>query len=230
MTAAETLAELESLGTAQNRKVYGRHGVRGRMFGVSFGNLGKLRQRIRSNQPLAMALWRSGNHDARVLATMIADRSRIRSADLDRWVRDLDNYVITDAFASLTADMPSASRKALTWSSRRSEFVGRAGWAVIARIAGRDDAPDDEWFSARIEEIERGIHEAPNRKRESMNTALIAIGTRNEALQKRAVAAAKRIGKVDVDHGQTGCKTADALEYIARTWNYRARKKAGKKR
>jgi len=225
MTTAETLAELQALGTAQNRKVYARHGVGGPMFGVSFANLGKLRKRIKANQPLAMGLWRSRNHDARVLATMVADRNSIRSADLDRWVKDLDNYVITDAFASMVAEMPVAARKAAIWTTRRDEFVGRAGWAVVARIALRDDAPDDDWFVARIADIETGIHNAANRKRESMNTALIAIGTRNRMLQKQAVAAARRIGPVQVDHGETSCKTANACEYIARTWKHRAAKK-----
>jgi hypothetical protein len=55
-----------------------------------------------------------------------------------------------------------------------------------------------------------------------MNNALIAIGGRNEALRKQATAAAKRVGKVDVDHGDTACKTPDAVSYIEKMW---ARKK-----
>lgn len=225
MTVDETLAELRALGTAQNRKVYARHGAREPMFGVSFGNLGKLRKRIKVDHPLAVGLWHSGNHDARVLATMIADPASVKSVDLDRWVRDLDSYVVTDAFATMVSAMPVAARKAAMWTPRRDEFVGRAGWAVVARLAMRADSPDDEWFEARIPEIEAGIHAAANRKRETMNTALIAIGTRNRKLQRLAVAAARRIGPVEVDHGETGCKTADACEYIARTWKHRASKK-----
>ncbi|HEX7343423.1 MAG TPA: DNA alkylation repair protein, partial [bacterium] len=62
--------------------------------------------------------------------------------------------------------------------------------------------------------IEREIHRSKNRVREAMNGALIAIGMRNEKLQKQAIAAARRIGKVVVDHGETGCKTPDAEAYI----------------
>lgn len=225
MTVDEALAELRSLGTAQNRKVYARHGAREPMFGVSFANLGMLRRRIKVDHRLATELWHSGNHDARVLATMIADTDSVKSVNLDRWVRDLDSHVVTDAFATMVSGMPVATRKAAMWTTRRDEFVGRAGWAIVARIAIRADAPDDEWFEARIAEIEAGIHAAANRKRESMNSALVAIGTRNRRLQKSAVAAAKRIGRIEVDHGETGCKTADAREYIARTWKHRASKK-----
>jgi hypothetical protein len=51
-----------------------------------------------------------------------------------------------------------------------------------------------------------------------MNRALIAIGCRSPGLRKLADAAAKRIGKVEIDHGDTACKTPDAAEYIERTW------------
>jgi hypothetical protein len=62
-----------------------------------------------------------------------------------------------------------------------------------------------------------------------MNNALINIGVRSSALQKKAIAAAKRIGKVEVDHGETGCKTPDAVAYIKKTVAHR-KKKANKAR
>ena len=37
---------------------------------------------------------------------------------------------------------------------------------------------------------------------------------RSPQLQKLALAAAKKIGKVEVDHGDTNCKTPDAVLYI----------------
>jgi hypothetical protein len=37
---------------------------------------------------------------------------------------------------------------------------------------------------------------------------------RGGPLRDEAIAAARRIGKVEVDHGDTDCKTPDAVEYI----------------
>jgi 3-methyladenine DNA glycosylase AlkD len=68
MTEKEILAELRSLGTEQNRKIYSRHGVQGEMFGVSYANLEKLRKKIKTDHMLAGQLWAAGNHDARILA------------------------------------------------------------------------------------------------------------------------------------------------------------------
>ena len=72
-TDTEILAELESLGSEQARKTYRRHGVGENQFGVSYSALGKLKKRIKTDHELALKLWESGNHDARILATMIAD-------------------------------------------------------------------------------------------------------------------------------------------------------------
>ncbi len=61
-----------------------------------------------------------------------------------------------------------------------------------------------------------------------MNGALIAIAMRSPDLQKKAVAAAKRIGKVEVDHGDTACETPDAASYIKKMVE-RQKKKVSKK-
>jgi 3-methyladenine DNA glycosylase AlkD len=80
LACAAVLRELEGLGTAQNRKVYGWHGVKTPMFGVSFAHLNKIDKRIKTDHELAREPWASGNHDARVLAALIADPQAARAA------------------------------------------------------------------------------------------------------------------------------------------------------
>jgi 3-methyladenine DNA glycosylase AlkD len=224
MTYAQVMKELKSMGTSQNRKVYGRHGVGRNMFGVSFANLNLLKKRIKTNHDLAVKLWDSGNHDARILATMIADPAEINSSTLDAWVRTLDNYVITDAFSALVGSTPHARKKAEKWMRSKHEWVGRSGWSVLCRVASSDEDLNDEYFVPYLVTIESDIHMSKNRVRDAMNMAIINIGLRSAAMEKKAVAAAKRIGKVDVDHGETSCQTPDAIEYIKKTKAYRAKK------
>jgi 3-methyladenine DNA glycosylase AlkD len=221
MDYREALERLEQAGTEQNRKVYARHGVGKKMYGVSFANLKKLRKEIRRDHKLALRLWKSGNHDARILATMVADPTAIDNATLETWVADLDNYVVTDAFSTMVIDTPVARRKAEKWIKSRKEFVGQAGYNVLAQLALKDRELPDAYFAEHIERIEEKIHNSPNRTRHAMNNALISIGMRSSVLEKMSVAAAKRIGKVAVNHGETSCKTPDAVEYIARARAYR---------
>lgn len=214
MTKAEALTHLRAMGTAQNRKVYARHGVRGEQFGVSYANLGKLRKAIMIDQSLAEELWATGNHDARVLATMIADPTKMTLRKLEAWARVLDSYVVTDALSDLAARSPEARRCMKKWIGARGEWVGAAGWQVLARLAATDGELSTRDLEPYLEMIEAGIHGSKNRVRHAMNTALIALGIRSAELEKKALAAARRIGRVEVGHGETGCKTPDAASYI----------------
>ena len=76
----------------------------------------------------------------------------------------------------------------------------------------------DRAADQRLERIEAGIHRSPNRTRYAMNCALISIGKRTQKLRRAATAVARRIGPVEVDHGETSCKTPDAAAAIARKW------------
>lgn len=224
MDLTTVLSDLESAGTEQHRKVYRRHGVSGDMFGVSYATLGKLVKKIKKDQALAEQLWATGNHDARVLATMIADPNAIKDRLADAWVKDLDNYVITDAFAKMMGQTPLARKKMEKWMRAKGEWIGRVGWLLVHPVADDPSVPD-EVFEAYLETIEKDIHAAKNRVRDAMNSALIGIGIRNAALQKKAIAAAGRIGKVDVDHGDTNCKTPDAAEYIRKAVERKAQRR-----
>lgn len=213
-TAAAVLRELEGLGSEQTRKTYRRHGVKGEQFGVLYAPLGKIAKRLKTDHDLARELWASGNHDARILATMIADPAVMTGSELDRWIRDVDNYVLADALAGLASRTPVARKKMEKWTRATHEWIGRIGWGMLARLAMSDGTLADEDFDRYLAEIERRIHGSANRVRDAMNMAVIAIGLRGPVLQKKAVASAERIGRVEVDHGQTGCKTPDAIEYI----------------
>jgi 3-methyladenine DNA glycosylase AlkD len=230
MTLAQTLATLKKEGTAQNVKVYSNHGVKGPAYGVSFAALKKLKKAIGVDHELAVGLWQSGNHDARVLACMVADPAALTSRDLDTWVRQIDNYVLCDAFSGLVARTGKGLRKFEQWKTRKSEFVSTAAWnALCAATAFEDGAAISNDFAAtQIKHIAAEIHQRPNRTRHSMNQALICLGVLNGTLAKKAKAAAKRIGKVEVDHGKTSCKTPDAAGYIDKTLAYRAGKAAKK--
>jgi 3-methyladenine DNA glycosylase AlkD len=224
MNLNSALRELKRRGTAQNRKVYRRHGVGENMYGVSFADLRLLAKQIKQDQDLAVQLWATGNHDARILATLIADPAHFDAKTLDAWSKDLSDYVVTDQFAGLVARTRYWQAKAEKWHKARGEWVSRAGWNLIGQLAMHQPALPDSYFEPYLAEIENGIHQQKNRVREAMNNALIAIGIRNAALQEKALGAAATIGRVEVDHGETNCKTNDATAYILRTVEHRRKK------
>lgn len=221
MELEPVLQELQSLGTEQNIKVYRKHGVSRDFYGVSFGNLRSLTKKLKKNQPLAEDLWDSGIHDARMLATMIADPQKITLEQLQTWAAGLDNYIISDALASLASQTPHAHSLVEDWTKSSQEWVGRAGWMTLAQLAMQDQTLEDDLLIHYLAFIEKNIHTSKNRVRDAMNSALIAIGIRSHKLEEIAVACAGQIGKIDVDHGETGCKTPEAIAYIRKSWEHK---------
>ena len=230
MDAQKLLKELEDAGTAQNRKIYARHGVGEKMFGVSFKILRQKQKECKGEDELALALWKTGYHEARLLAAMIADPKKMDAEPAELWAQDLQNYVQTDEFSSLIGKTSFVQEKMEAWTLSDKEWVGRAGWHLLANIAQHDDVLPDEYFLAYLARIENEIHQRKNRVRDGMNNALIAIGIRNPELTEKAKVVAEKIGKVEVDHGQTSCKTPDAVGYIEKTLAYRKKKESKKRR
>jgi 3-methyladenine DNA glycosylase AlkD len=225
MKVDEVMQQLKQWGSEQTRKTYRRHGVTDEMFGVSYANLYALRKKLKTDHRLAKALWATANHDAKALATMIADPAALTSGELESWAKDLNDYAITGAFAHLAIQSPLAQKKYEKWCAAKSEYLGQAGWTMLA-LATENPALADAYFEPYLETIEREIHQRKNRVRHSMNSALIAIGKRSDGLQKKALAVAKKIGKVEVDHGDTNCKTPDATAYIIKATEHRKKRAA----
>ncbi|WP_132945680.1 DNA alkylation repair protein [Tumebacillus sp. BK434] len=218
MDLQTVMARLEELGTEQARKTYLRHGLGENTFGVSFANMKALAKEIKKDQALAEQLWETGNYEARNMATLIADPKQVSPELLDAWVRSVNSHSLTDLLTVNLAGKTKHVRALMElWIGEQdAEFVGRAGWQMLGQMALSKEAYPDELFVPYLAVIEQRIHSSKNRIREAMNTTLISIGGRNDALEALAIAAAKRIGVVVVDHGDTACKTPDAVAYMQR--------------
>ncbi|NOK20734.1 DNA alkylation repair protein [Corallococcus carmarthensis] len=223
MTLEETMRELERLGTEQTRKTYLRHGAPQPLSGVNFGPLAVLKKRIGTDAVLARALWASGHVEARFLATMVVDAPEMPWKELDAWAKGLDWYGLTPVFVTNVVLRSPHAVKALAWTQSKSEWVGQAGWQTLSALLTKTAVLADEDLLPWVKRIEQELPGAKNRVRDAMNSALIALGATGGAVQTVALATAKRLGKVDVDQGDTACKTPDAAQYIRKI---QARKEA----
>ncbi|MFB5576198.1 MULTISPECIES: DNA alkylation repair protein [Bacillus cereus group] len=225
MLLEEVMQQLEEYGTEQNRKTYKNHGAKEPLFGVSFANLKLLKKKIKKDHDLAISLWETKNMDAMTLATMILDLKKVTTELLNKWVKEVDYYCLMDVLMTAICTSPIAIERMEEWTKSDDEWIGRAGWSLLANIAIKNKTLQDDFFFPYLEEIKANIHNEKNRKKEAMNSALIAIGIRNEDLEQTAIEMAREIGKVQVDHGATSCKTPDAEPYIKK-----ARERAEKKK
>ena len=166
--------------------------------GVPIPLLRALARRAGKDHRLAGALWAAGIHEARILATMVEDPARMTSAHMDRWARDFDSWDVCDqACQNLFRYTPFACAKAVQWSSATSEFVRRAGFALMAALAAQRSETKDAQFEAFLKLIASAAGDDRNMVKKAVNWALRQIGKRNARLLKKAIAVAEQIERED---------------------------------
>ena len=193
------LRELRSLGEARNVEGMARFGIVAKnVYGVAKPKMDLLARRIGRNRRLALDLWDSGVHDARILAGMIDDAAQVTSAQMDKWVRHFDNWDVCDGTCChLFVFCGPAWKKAVQWSRRNEEFVKRAGFALMAYLAYRDKTAPDKKFVKLLAIIEQKAGDDRNFVRKAVNWALRNIGKRNVRLNRAAIQTAERIRQQD---------------------------------
>jgi 3-methyladenine DNA glycosylase AlkD len=194
-TCRDCLARLRRLGSRKNLRGMARFGVRAkRAYGVAQPKMDALARRIGRDHRLAAGLWRSGVHDARILAGLVDQAERVTSAQMDRWVRDFDNWDVCDGTCGhLFSRSRFAWRKALEWSRRAAEFEKRAGFVLMAFLAVHDKRAADRKYLRLLPVIRRESDDPRNFVRKAVNWALRQIGKRNARLNRAAIREAQRI-------------------------------------
>lgn len=196
---AEILERLTSQANPENVAGMARFGINPQgTLGVSIPTLRQMAKETGKDHHLAQALWDSGLHEARILASMVDDPSLVSEEQMENWVKDFDSWDICDQVCSNLFDRTSyAYQKASEWSTREEIFVKRAGFTLMASLAMHDKKAQDEKFEQFFPTIARASTDERNFVRKAVNWALRGIGKRNRYLNGRAIQTAQEIQKID---------------------------------
>ena len=231
MTYNEVMNQLESLGTAQNRKIYSRHGCDINQFGVSIANLKKVLKPIKKDKELGKKLLFSNNADAIYLSQWIVDIDELTIDDFEALILSTNYYMlIENAFPSIIVKDKGKSVDGLRrWIEHDEPRLRQAAYALYSNyISFLDDSElDIQDLSNILEYIKDNIHSEENRVRYVMNNFVIAVGTFVKELTEQAKEVARVIDKVEVYMGETSCKVPYAIEYIEKV---ESMNRVGKKR
>jgi 3-methyladenine DNA glycosylase AlkD len=145
---------------------------------------------------LALALWKAGWYEARLLCAFIDEPERVTAVQMDAWARDFDSWAVCDTVCFHLFDRPPLAWGRIGgWCKRRDEFIRRAGFALLACLALHDKSADDKAFLRALPLIERGAVDERNFVKKGVSWALRGIGRRNPALHAAAVAVGRRLAE-----------------------------------
>jgi len=214
---AAILEDLRALGDDESRAGMARYGINvDNAYGVSVYELRRVAKRLGRNHELALALWRTGNHEARLLACFVDDPAAVTVEQMDAWVVDFDSWDVCDqATCSLFDQTPFAWDMAVAWAARPGEWVRRAGFALMAGLAWHDRRAADDDFAPFLRLIEEHAFDERNFVKKAVNWALRNIGKRNLELNATARECAQRI-RAAADERAGGSRGGDASARSAR--------------
>lgn len=199
MRVDEAVRRLRALAVPERRAGMARYGIStAAALGVTMTELRALARTIGRDHELALALWETGIHEARSLATLVDEPARTTEPQLEAWVVDLDSWDLCDGLCGNLVDRtPFAFDKAVEWSARDEEFVRRAGFALMAWTAVHRKDVEDERFERFLPIIRAGASDDRNHVKKAVSWALRQIGKRSPALHVAAIRTAEEIGGID---------------------------------
>lgn len=220
MTLEETMKALESKASATTKKTLMRHGAPEPILGVRIGDMKPIVKQIKGDQELAMQLYDTGVSDAMYLAGLVADGSKMKRVQIERWVKKAHWHMISGTTVPwVTAEHPEGFDIALKWIDSPKESIAESGWATLSNvvITMPDDKLPIKQLGTLLTRVVKTIHTSPNLVRYAMNNFIIACGTYVAPLADKAITAAQKIGRVEVDMGQTDCQVPDAESCIIKS-------------
>jgi len=193
MTLKEALAQLETLGDEKVRAHNRKNGAGNNQFGVRMGDIRKIAAKIKTSHPLALALWDTGNIDARLLAILLLKTTDLSRDEMDRMVRSADVAQLADWLNSyVVKNHPDKEVLRQAWMADDDPWAARAGWSLTSgRIARSPDGLD---MPALLDRIESEIANTAPEVQWTMNACLAGIGIHFPKLRKRAIAIGDRLG------------------------------------
>ncbi|MDD5738925.1 MAG: DNA alkylation repair protein [Candidatus Pacebacteria bacterium] len=208
MNCEEIIKKLKAQGRVKNIAGMERFGIhpKDEKFGVSMPDIRKIAKGILKEikkdnvkrHNLALELWQTKIHEARILAGIVDLSEMLSEQQMDKWVCDFDSWDLCDQVCmNLFCQNKIAYKKVFDWVKREEEFVRRAGFALIACLAVHDKKAKDKDFVAFFPLIKKYSTDERNFVRKAVNWALRQIGKRNLNLNKKAIVFAKEIQAID---------------------------------
>jgi 3-methyladenine DNA glycosylase AlkD len=193
MTLKETLVQLESLGNEKVRAQNKKNGAGSNQFGVRHGDIRKVAAKIKTNHPLAIALWDTGNIDARLLAILLIEPKNLARDAMNRMVRSVNFVQVADWLNSYVVKRhPDKEALRQAWMEDDDPWAARAGWSLTSERIAR--SPDGLDLPALLDRIEFEMGSAVPEVQWTMNFCLAGIGIHFPNHRKRAIAIGEKLG------------------------------------
>jgi 3-methyladenine DNA glycosylase AlkD len=189
------LKKLDSMGSKKNKSKMGLFGIKtGNALGIAIPELRAFAKETGACHETALLLWKTGIHEARIMASMIDEKDKVADSQMEEWVNDFDSWDICDQVCdNLFSRTDSAVKKSIEWAGREGEFIKRAGFTMMAVLAWFRLGITDNDVEKMLSAIKKNASDRRNFVKKAVNWALRNIGKSGTRYYKQALNLAKEL-------------------------------------
>ena len=188
-------------------------------FGIGLTQLRKLAKQIGRDHELALKLWKSDNHDVKVVSLLIDEPKKLTREQAEEQVEDIAAGHLAHVFSTCDATLakaPIAFELACDWMESKDPIRRRCGYSLIYELSKNPRMKEltDEFLLSVIGQIRSRFESEDTWERMAMGGALVGMGKRNKKLNKEALKVAKKIGPIDFNEGTGNCDPFDPVKHL----------------
>ncbi|MBT6167983.1 MAG: hypothetical protein HOH94_10995 [Verrucomicrobia bacterium] len=188
-------------------------------FGIGLTQLRKLAKQIGRDHELALKLWASDNHDAKVVSLLIDDPQKLTREQVEKQVEEIAAGHLAHVFSACDATLakaPIAFELACDWMKNKDPIRRRCGYSLIYELSKKRRTKEltHEFLLSVIDQIRNRFESEDTWERMAMAGALVGMGKRNKTLNKEALKVAKKMGPIDFNEGTGNCDPFDPVKHL----------------
>lgn len=169
----------------------------GKTLGINIPTLRTMAKALKktpNRHDIALDLWESQIHEARLLASFIDDPKQVDEAQMDQWTEAIQSWDLCDQLcANLFYKTPFYLDKAFAYSYREEEFVKRTGFVLMLMYVQHNKIKDPAMIARFLTRIKEEAHDERNFVKKALNWLLRTIGKRNQTLYPMAIACCEEL-------------------------------------
>ena len=188
-TVDEILAQLQQRSSEKYKKNVVRMGIPERFsLGVPTPEIRKLAKSIGNSHELALELWDTEYHEARLLSILLMDVNEINFSFVEKLMNEVISWDLCDHICkNLIINLPNYEEVIFQWCNENRMYFKRAAYCLISTSLIKFKNIDEEKIDTYLELIKQHSADSRMHVKKAISWALREIGKMNHTTHEKAI-------------------------------------------
>lgn len=188
-TVEQILEELRASASEKYKENVVRMGIpKEQSIGVSTADVRSLAKKIGKSDELAFELWRSGYHEARLLAVLLFDKKSITAEEIQKLMSEVVSWDLCDHLCkNLIIKRRDYNEFISKWIDSPKTYEKRAAFTLMASVVVHDRKLSDDMLADYLNLIREYSQDEHEHIRKAVSWALREIGKKDFDYNEKAL-------------------------------------------